>query len=511
MKRIRFFQIIALVFGIVSSAIFTNAQGTQILYNKSFENTGLGDHPDFCLPLHSGETPRFIIGDCLIGAEIFNWFAMLTNWVSYYQRDQRDCNVDVNNYESHQYDDWYVHSPDWVGGAVPCPGWSPCLKGWDQNYSVGMGSYEVIWQDFVGSDPSKPLDIDKSYEVRIKVKPRGYTTVNGNGNYMGKYLDVLLGTQAFTYKRDEMGFFHPFGDEDNCGQCDNKYREYLITPSEEVKILKRFPIGDFENYGVAPYTTMIYENEYDNWFELHAKIKMSDLLFTGISISQFVQFGMDIRDPDWTVISEDGTMCDGPYLQIDQVEFFESCPDHYEIYGAKIAGSQSAYVATNYIKAGFIDKGPAIVTSNGKTDFIAGHFVDLVPGFFADYNSVVNIQAVPNVDCSLYKSTIIDPEIEANKLEDLHRNYNYGSLGDEQILKLDIFPNPSSGVLNVRLDKGMINSISIMDNLGKMINFIDNVDKSEFQLDISRFNSGVYSITVQSGEGELFYQRIVKI
>jgi hypothetical protein len=515
MRKDRIAQIVLFAIIIIISAARVQAQGAQILYNKSFENTGLGDHPEFCLPLYSGETPKNQLCDRFIEDEIFNWFAMLTNWVAYYHHDTWECNVSISNPDEY-LPEWFVHSPDWIGGTETCPDWSACTKGWDENYSVGMAPYEVFWQDFVGTDPSKYLDINKSYEVRIKVQPQNLVAFTGTSNVSEKTLDILLGTQAFTYQWDDLGLFDVFHSPNACRMCGSKYREYLMASTEDIRILKRFPIKDIENsgtYAVFPYPNPTYAGQYENWFEFHTKIDMADLKFTDplFPITEFVQFGIDIRDPDPTVDSEDGSMCNGPYLRIDWVEFFESCPDHYDIYGTKIAGAQSSYVATDYITAGFIDKGPAIVTLSGNTEFIAGHHVDLVPGFYADAGAVLNVQAIPNVDCSLYKSDAIDaPTAELNR-NGQNRTSPSTTLNNQNDRMFKIYPNPASNTCVISTTHAEVVSISILDNLGKIMSVVANIHRSEFQLDISNLPNGTYSLVITTDKNETYHEKLIKM
>jgi hypothetical protein len=516
MKRNKFVIPLVLAGTIFISASFIHAQGTQLLYNKSFEN---GTDPEGCLTYYSGGTNTGISFD---EEEPTNLFGTRTNWVSNWAWDIDDCNMpyvpctyyDPDNPPVYMCtDDWYVHSPDLVGGAGNCYN-----AAWDQDYACGMAAYEVTWQDFVGTT-SNYLHTDKSYEVRIKVF-LGTT----NGSIGDKSLCVMLGTQAFNYQRIEQGFWDPLDDVDqslhcclgngdsgsDCAQCDSKYRGFNISGTEDIRMMKRFPISDIEDDNYGSYS-------YGKWYELHFKMKMSDYNFTNplFPINEFVQFGLDIRDPYELDNSDNRQLCLGPYVLIDQVEFFEWCPEHYDIYGAMIGGTQSEYAAQTSITAGMVDvtKGPSIVTSTGKTEFIAGHFVELIPGFLADAGAVLTISVDPDFNCTNYRSLSIDqPFTEADRKEaDRDPELKIGPDPTNEISAVNVFPNPTSGVCTIKLQGQKITSITIYDNIGKSVMMIDAINMQEFAIDISKLESGNYSLVITTSNGEIYREKLIKV
>jgi hypothetical protein len=449
--------------------VFGQTGATQILSNYSFEQKkSLTDYPTNCL---SAETYSV------------DYFNRIQNWSSFYATDPPTCNEPG-------FATWYTHSPDWVGGLG-----AGCSKGWDGNFSIGISNYENCWQQFADQWSSEVLDDQKCYEIRIKARilyPEHYN----------KKLDVILSTEKLPYKENLMG--KPVGFED-CEYCNLDYQTYSVTPTEDYKVIKRFEIDDLTDVGENPY------NNYSNgWFEVHAKINMSDFNWGGIfPIEEYLYFTLDLRPeiiPGY---------CSSEYAMVDWVEFYESCPTHYLIYGAIIAGQQAEYVARDYIKAGFMDKGPAIVASNGKTAFKAKNYIELVPGFLSDHGSVLEI--VPNTTCNGCStigpvdpktiSTVQQPEILTNQRVNNTRSF---SETEVQLEDLKVFPNPTSGIATINYSKNM-GSVEVFDNKNKSIKLIENINANRFDLDISDLKSGIYFVLIHTIENEIVYKKLVKI
>lgn len=491
MRRTRLAKTLLLGVIIAIPISFAKAQG--ILFNKSFENAV--NPPNFCLPFGSGH------GGFFLEIQPEDYFDRLTNWVSYYKIDPTECNI----YTGTNCLTAYSHSPDWIGGNF-----SPCPQGWDQNYSVGMFPYEVIWQDFVGLE-DKYLDINKCYEVRIKVQldysffsPPPFDPTGNKG------LDVLLGTQAFTYI-DPIQAYTNTGtncSETDCYNCRPIYREYFIAPTEAYQSLDRFPIDYINALGSQPYSGY----SFPFWFEFHGVIRMSDFDFPSFAPldPEFVQFGLDFRDPDPSTGS-----CPGQYLNIDWIEFFEACPDHYDLFGAMIAGPQDDYLASNYIKAGFIDKGPSIVTKNGRTKFKTGHFVELVPGFLSDYGSVLDITADPNFlcpNCLPHRSMDNEQLIEVFNNREVVKDSLFNKTTQNNInTAVHIFPNPTTEICVISSSDNNIISIQILGSMNQVIRVVENVNKKDYELDISNLGAGIYYFVVTTVRNEIVYKKIVKI
>jgi hypothetical protein len=245
-------------------------------------------------------------------------------------------------------------------------------------------------------------------------------------------------------------------------------------------------------------------------------MKMSDYNFTNptFPIAAFKNFGLDVRDPASLDNDDHRDNCNGPYIMIDQVEFFEWCPDHFDIYGAMIAGDQGEYAAQTSITAGTVDatKGPSIITNTGKAEFIAGHFVELIPGFYADFQSVLDVSVDPNFNCSNYRNMSIDQPIAESDTREAERiTLNSVVEANQTTQVLQIFPNPSSDFCLIELDKDEISSLLITDNAGKIMREISHINNTNYRLDISNLPNGIYSLIITTNKNETYHEKLIKM
>lgn len=67
--------------------------------------------------------------------------------------------------------------------------------------------------------------------------------------------------------------------------------------------------------------------------------------------------------------------------------------------------------------------------------------------------------------------------------------------------KADIYPNPTSGVFHINLNKST--KVSLYDQSGKLVQSEEAV-KGENKIDITRFPNGIYLITTESGSYKIF-------
>lgn len=466
MRRNRFDKTVLFGIAIFISTSFINAQGGQLLTNYSFEQKEpLAEYPTDCLDPISYST---------------DYFDRILNWNSFYFTDPPTCNAPF-------FVDYYTHSPDWVGGLP-----NYCLNGWDGNFSAGISKYENGWQQFNGG-----LDDEKCYEIRLKVS---YVYPEQANNK----LDVILSTTALAYQENLIG--KPIG-SDECEYCNLDYRTYVIGAFEDYKVLKRFSIDDITMIGSNPIgINPYYSYSYGNWFEFHGKIKMADINWNpAIPLDpEFVIFTLDLRDDD--IMNGN---CSGEYAIVDWVEFFESCPQKYDIHAAIIAGIQDEYIADEYIRAGNLGKGNSIIASNGRTSFKAKNYVELVPGFLSDYGSVLEI--IPNVDCEgcsrpkylsmPNQSGLSNSQIDNSNITKVKQNTR----------DCYVYPNPTAGFCSVIVLNGVINSLEIFDSKSQQIYLIENINKNQYELDISNLESGVYYVYVRTSENEIYHRKVIKI
>jgi len=75
---------------------------------------------------------------------------------------------------------------------------------------------------------------------------------------------------------------------------------------------------------------------------------------------------------------------------------------------------------------------------------------------------------------------------------------------------ITIYPNPTSSLLNIKFEKCSGNTIIVTDETGRRI-FTEDVSKStEYQLDVSKYNKGIYLLTLSSDSGKRFAKFVVK-
>jgi len=456
------------------------AQGPVYLNNISFESKkSIFSYPSFCLPAgsgHGGNNAPFILAE--------DYFERVLNWESYYHIDPAPCN---GCYSNNGNVDVPVHSPDWVRGVNG----NMCSNGWDGVAATGMYPYEIIYQNFGGK-----LDEFKCYEVRVKAQIIFQNITN-------KYLDVFLGTQQFFYKNDQQAFS---GSPSNCSSdpscivCDQDFMDFIIAPTDQLILMKDFKIRPLTELPPSPYTPYSY-----GWFEFHGKIDMTQLNFN-FPINSYIHFGLDVRDQNIA-----NGNCDGPYLTLDWIEFYESCPESYNIYGVTIAGEQDEYVASSHIRSGFIDKGPAIVASNGRTAFKATNYIELLPGFLADYGSVLEI--IPGVTCN----SLCGHETGGRNLKDDtgistdNENITVFDFSEQQQLgELRLYPNPTSGVCNVSFPGENIESIEIFNEVSQLVSTVCTLKTSTCEFNVSDLNPGVYYLRIYTKSRGIFNEKLIK-
>lgn len=73
---------------------------------------------------------------------------------------------------------------------------------------------------------------------------------------------------------------------------------------------------------------------------------------------------------------------------------------------------------------------------------------------------------------------------------------------------MQLFPNPTSTILNIDLDNTEIEAIRLLDVFGKIIQDIT-VDSNVIRLNVSRLDAGIYIISAQTSNKELLTQKFV--
>lgn len=73
-----------------------------------------------------------------------------------------------------------------------------------------------------------------------------------------------------------------------------------------------------------------------------------------------------------------------------------------------------------------------------------------------------------------------------------------------------IYPNPVKSLLTVSIDKKEMSKITVSTLEGKVMNTYDAKKESSIQLDFGNYPSGIYSIAVETVDGLVFLDKIIK-
>ncbi|NNM22610.1 MAG: T9SS type A sorting domain-containing protein [Flavobacteriaceae bacterium] len=75
---------------------------------------------------------------------------------------------------------------------------------------------------------------------------------------------------------------------------------------------------------------------------------------------------------------------------------------------------------------------------------------------------------------------------------------------------ISLYPNPSNGIVTIRVMNPMVVDIRLFDTSGKLVSYLANKQvENEMVLDISKFSSGIYFVRIGCSEGT-FTKRIIK-
>jgi endonuclease I len=114
------------------------------------------------------------------------------------------------------------------------------------------------------------------------------------------------------------------------------------------------------------------------------------------------------------------------------------------------------------------------------------------------YNASVNYPATLSYDVDINGTTTVNTPIISGR-----------SIGLEElaISNLDIYPNPTQGILNLSVNGGKIEKVWLINSTGVMKPVSVN---SSSQVDISKEAVGIYVIVVLSDEGPVFTKRVIR-
>ncbi|WP_341904741.1 T9SS type A sorting domain-containing protein [Fluviicola taffensis] len=154
-------------------------------------------------------------------------------------------------------------------------------------------------------------------------------------------------------------------------------------------------------------------------------------------------------------------------------------------------------------------------TSGGLLDMNAANAVRLNSGFIAQKGSRVHIYNKPAIpECNYFVGSNIPPYVQPNnKVEQPYWGWiseeNNLSLEESEFKDVTISPNPNNGVFQVSTNGDVtIEKITIVNNLGQTALVLNNPGNIS-EIDISRFESGVYTVLIVSSSS-VFKSKIIK-
>ena len=81
---------------------------------------------------------------------------------------------------------------------------------------------------------------------------------------------------------------------------------------------------------------------------------------------------------------------------------------------------------------------------------------------------------------------------------------------DKSLDAVSIFPNPTSGIVNVVSPLDPITTITVMDLRGRLISTTEYNNQNTIQLDINNLTSSIYFIKLSTAGGNSITKRVVK-
>ncbi len=149
------------------------------------------------------------------------------------------------------------------------------------------------------------------------------------------------------------------------------------------------------------------------------------------------------------------------------------------------------------------------VTGGSKLKFKARNNIEILSGYYyPDTGGYIDL----SIDATLALNCLPPPASSSNsskKIKNKIDNIKGGIPNRERGVL--VYPNPTTGILNI-ISKESLNQITISDITGKVVYNISNINKNELQVDISKFNLGIYfmKMKMKMESGETTSTKVVK-
>jgi hypothetical protein len=416
-------------------------RGQNLLVNSSFELGNISQ------------------ADCSTQSWSTNIFSNLASWQSRYFYNS--CGPG-----------WPSHSPDWFYSHGSCPAW-------DGNGKIGIMAYELADEDF-----GERLVDQECYTVRLKI----------NSAYSGSFHDWDRFRVNIYLSRGLVFYEDPdIVDNGDCHDtpCDHDYCHYIqVFPYDDLVKIVSFDISPVDiakdDYAAAHNLNYI-EN---GWYDFIDEFK-ADFLYDAHFYSRFI---IDIKD-----INGSGGPASQFFLNyFDFAELFTRCPNHYELDGVRLAGSQTKYECQKSIVAGNISKGNVIAQSTANSKFQAGNVIELIPGFQTEWGAVLDAHIQ---DCSACHLLPPDGRM-ANPAE---------SLSKDQLIRtvFSVYPTPAESFVEVE-SQLPIKNIEIMNTDGKSL-LLQAGNGTNMQVNIGNLSPGLYLLKAQMTDGSVQTEKVIKV
>ena len=72
------------------------------------------------------------------------------------------------------------------------------------------------------------------------------------------------------------------------------------------------------------------------------------------------------------------------------------------------------------------------------------------------------------------------------------------SIAENKVRIFKVYPNPTSGILNIEIKNNAVDNIRIYNSLGRMIYHINNIQQENIIIDLSKFNNGIYYLKIET-------------
>ncbi|TGV02556.1 S8 family serine peptidase [Flavivirga rizhaonensis] len=144
------------------------------------------------------------------------------------------------------------------------------------------------------------------------------------------------------------------------------------------------------------------------------------------------------------------------------------------------------------------------VTGGSKLKFNARNNIEVLSG---DYHPSTGGYIDLSIDSNLALDCLPPPSSSKNTKTKI--NSIEGNILESSENRLLVFPNPTTGALNI-INKDGLNEITISDITGKSVYHVKDLNYNQLQINMSKFNSGIYFIKIRTKTGYIIDRKIIK-